>query len=238
VVGKEQQCSIECLRNGLIVSCQAEDDDPFNRPESLVLFARAAEMGGAFAIRAQGADNIQAICTTVSLPVMGLTKGKYSDGSVLITEDFEDVERILRAGAQIIAVDATARRRPNGLTGPKFVSEVKRKWGRLLVADISTLEEGLAALDAGADALATTLSGYTPHTRKKIGAEPDWELLMALVSATSGAVIMEGRIWTPAQALRAIRLGAFAVVVGTAITRPRVLTRAFVDALASQEGSA
>lgn len=228
---KKPQRSIEALRNGLIVSCQAENDDPFNRPEYLALFARAAEMGGAAAIRAQGANNIQAICRNVSLPVIGLTKAQYSNGDVLITPDIKAVEDIIEAGSAIIAVDATDRLRPNGMTGPRFILEVKRLLSLPVVADISTLEEGLAALEAGADAVATTLSGYTPETRKSSGAEPDWGLLTALLSATSAPVIMEGRIWTPAQAQRAVRLGAFAVVVGTAITRPRVLTRAFVNAL-------
>jgi N-acylglucosamine-6-phosphate 2-epimerase len=219
------------LCHGLIVSCQAEGDDPFNRPEYLALFALAAEMGGASGIRTCAPENIHAIRQAVSLPVIGLTKGRYPDGSVLITADFKDVEAILNAGAHVVAVDATNRLRPNGLSGAKFLSAVKERWDVPLVADISTLEEGLAALEAGAEAVATTLSGYTPSTTKHSEIEPDWELLISLVRATSAPIIMEGRICTPVQAQRAMDLGAFAVVVGTAITRPRVVTRAFVDAV-------
>jgi len=112
------------LRGGLIVSCQAEDDDPFNCPEHLALFARAAEMGGARGLRACGTENIGALRAASSRPIIGLTKSRYQDGSVLITPDIEDVEAILEAGADIIATDATDRRRPNGMRGSEFVAAV------------------------------------------------------------------------------------------------------------------
>lgn len=219
----------EKLRNGLIVSCQAEGDDPFNQPQYLALFARAAEMGGASGLRACGAANIQAIRGASTLPIIGLTKSYYADGYVLITADLDDVESVLAAGADIVAVDATSRARPNGLDGGEFVSRIKSKFECVVLADVSTLEEGLRALDAGADAVATTLSGYTPATSKHASDQPDWELLGALATAASAPVIMEGHLWTPDQARQALEGGAFAVVVGTAITRPRVVTRAYVD---------
>jgi N-acylglucosamine-6-phosphate 2-epimerase len=219
---------ISQIRGGIIVSCQAEEDDPFNRPEYLALFARAAEMGGARGIRAREAENIRAICAAVSLPVIGITKGEFPDGSVLITGDFHDVEAVLDAGAAIAAADATGRIRPNGLTGARFIAEIKKRWDVPLMADISTLEEGLAAEAAGADLIGTTLAGYTPYS-ESTGDEPDWELLRGLVQQAKAPVILEGRIWTPEQAKQAMELGAYAVVVGTAITRPRVVTRRFVD---------
>jgi len=220
------------LRGGIIVSCQAEGDDPFNQPEYLALFARAAAMGGARGIRAREAVNIRAIRAAVELPVIGITKSAFADGSVLITGDFPDVQAVIDAGADIAAADATRRERPNGFTGAQFIAEMKQRWEIPVMADVSTLEEGLAAETAGADLIGTTLAGYTPHTARRYREdEPDWELLDALARQARVPVIAEGRIWTPEQARQALELGAFAVVVGTAITRPRVITRRFVDAM-------
>lgn len=220
----------DALRGGLIVSCQAEGDDPFNQSQYLALFAKAAQMGGAVGIRAQGAANIAAIAATVALPVIGITKSTFPDGSVLVTGDFADVEAIMLAGAAAVALDATDRVRPNGMRGAPFLVAVRAACPLPLMADIATLAEGDAALLAGADAVATTLSGYTPDTQGK-GDEPDWELLQGLLRISDRPVIVEGRVWTPDQARRALDLGAHAVVVGTAITRPRVVTRKFVDAM-------
>ncbi len=220
----------DAMRGGLIVSCQAEGDDPFNQPQYLALFAKAAQMGGAVGIRAQGAANIAAITATVTLPVIGITKSTFPDGSVLVTGDFADVEAIMLAGAAAVALDATDRVRPNGMRGAPFLVAVRAGCPLPLMADIATLAEGDAALLAGADVVATTLSGYTPDTLGK-GDEPDWELLQGLLRISDRPVIVEGRVWTPDQARRALDLGAHAVVVGTAITRPRVVTRKFVDAM-------
>lgn len=222
---------LNSLRHGLIVSCQAEGDDPFNRPEHVALFARAAEMGGACAIRACDAPNVRAIKQAIRLPVIGITKGQYPDGSVLITADFSDVEAIVEAGADLVALDATDRLRPNGLRGCDFLARVKAKWREPVMADIATVEEGRAAEAAGADLVATTLAGYVALPSGAPSAEPDWPLLKRLVRALKAPVVLEGRVWTPAEAVRAFEIGAFAVVVGTAITRPRVITRRFVDAL-------
>ena len=222
------------LRGGLIVSCQSEGGDPFHHPSLVALFARAAEMGGASGIRAREPENIRAIKQAVALPIVGLTKGQYEDGAVLITPELTDVESLLDAGADLVAVDGTFRRRPSGLTGSDFVAAVKSRWPIPLVADVSTLDEGTAALQAGADFVATTLSGYTGMRSTPLNSEPDWSLLVSLVNSTSKPVIMEGRVWTPLQARRALDLGAFAVVVGTAITRPRVITKVFVEAIGNR----
>jgi len=143
----------------------------------------------------------------------------------------KDVQDLINAGAAIVAADATKRTRPNGLSGRQFLSECKRRWKIPLMADISTLAEGLAAEEEGATLIGTTLAGYTPYTKKMSEDEPDWELLEELVKRTKTPIIAEGRIWTPDQAKKALELGAYAVVVGTAITRPRVVTRRFVDAV-------
>ena len=188
--------------HGLIVSCQAEPGDPFDTPLSISLFARAAELGGAAGIRACGAANIRAIRRLVSLPVIGLTKSAYPDGFVLITADFADVEGLAAAGAALVAVDATLRRRPSGLTGPEFVAQVRNRFGIPVVADVSTVEEGVAASAAGADLVATTLAGFTPQTKGATAAAPAFSLLEALVARLPVPVILEGSVWTPDQARR------------------------------------
>lgn len=221
--------AIARLKGGIIVSCQSEGDDPFNQPDYIALFARAAEMGGAVGIRAREVENIRAVCEAVSLPVIGITKGQFTDGLVLITPDLSDVQDVIYAGATIVAVDATQRTRPNGMIGRDFIAAIKKRWDTPVMADISTLEEGIAAEEVGADIIGTTLAGYTPYSKKLAEDEPDWELLAALAERVKTPIIAEGRIWTPDQAKKALELGAHAVVVGTAITRPRVITRRFVD---------
>jgi len=225
---------ISGMKRGLIVSCQSEGDDPFNRPEYTALFARAAEIGGASGIRARQPENVRAVRAAVSLPVIGITKGQFGDGSVLSTPDLQDVQELIDAGAAIVAVDATERTRPNGLSLRQFILECRRRWDIPLMADVSTLAEGLGAEEKGADLIGTTLAGYTPYTKKLSEEEPDWELLSALVRHVKTPIIAEGRIWTPSQARKALELGAYAVVVGTAITRPRVVTRRFKDALSTE----
>lgn len=224
--------SVDLLPKGLIVSCQAEEGDPFYGAEYVSLFARAAEMGGAVGIRAREAENVRAIRQAVALRLIGLTKSAFPDGRVLITPDFADVAALLEAGADMVAVDATHRRRPNGLPGADFVAALRRQFPHArILADIATIEEGLAAQEAGAHAVATTLSGYTPDTEGRGSDGPDWALLEQLARVAQVPVIMEGRVASPQQARHALDLGAHAVVVGTAITRPRLIVANYVSAL-------
>jgi N-acylglucosamine-6-phosphate 2-epimerase len=222
------------LRHGLIVSCQSEGDDPFNHPDLLAKFAKAAQMGGAAGIRAQGVENIKAIRQAVDLPIIGITKGHFENGWVCITPDFTDIENLVNAGADIVALDVTPRKRPNGMDGVEFFDDVRERFDIDLMADISTFEEGIRASEMGADLVATTLAGYTEYTEKQSTDAPDVELIERLSRAVSIPVIAEGRIWTPEQAKQALLAGAHAVVVGTAITRPRVVTRKFVDTMLSK----
>lgn len=222
------------LKHGLIVSCQSEGDDPFNEPSLLAKFAVAAQMGGAAGIRAQGIENIKAIRSEVSLPVIGIIKGQFSNGWVCITPDFSDVEALLDAGADVVALDVTARKRPNGMDGVEFFDEVRERFRAPLMADISTFEEGIRAAEMGADVVATTLSGYTEYTEKTSTDSPDFDLIEKLSHTIKIPVVAEGRIWTPEHAKRSLLSGAHAVVVGTAITRPRVITRKFVDVMLSK----
>ncbi len=212
------------IPRGLIVSCQAEEGDPFNAPEVChALRARGGD-GRRRGIRARDPQNIRAIRAAVSLPIIGLTKGAYADGSVLITPSQEDALAVSEAGADMIAVDGTDRRRG-------FIAKLHEAFPTLeILADISTIDEGIQAEAEGAAAVATTLSGYTPSTARRSN-EPDWELLTLLVLELKVPVILEGKVSRPAQARRAMELGAHAVVVGSAITRPRLITGEYVNAL-------
>jgi len=218
------------LPRGLIVSCQAEEGSPFNAPEFIVAFARAAELGGAVGVRVRDAANIRAVKRATTLPIIGITKSQFPGGAILVTPDFPDIEAIMQAGADIVALDATKRSRPNGLDGPSMIREVRKRFNIPLMADIATVEEGLAAAEAGAELVGTTLSGYTDSTTNARKDVPDFELIEHLAEKLPGQVIAEGRIRTPEQASFALKLGAYAVVVGTAITRPVEIVKRFASA--------
>ena len=218
------------LQRGLIVSCQAEEGSPFNSPQFIAAFAKAAELGGAIGVRIRDIENVKAVSQVVKLPMIALTKGKFDSGKVLITPTLDDVLKLVDAGADIIAIDVTSRRRPNGMSGIEFLQLVRSKISNPVIADISNVHEGLAAAEEGSDFVATTLSGYVEGAIKsKYG--PDYELIREIASKTRTPVIAEGRIWTPEQAKKALYHGAFAICVGSAITRPVDIVRRFVDSL-------
>lgn len=213
-----------------MVSCQSEEGNPFHGPDYMARFARAAELGGAVGIRAKEPD-IRAIKAMCRLPVIGIDKVYVEGFEVYITPRFEDACRIAAAGADVIALDATPRPRPGGERVEDLVRRIKRELGLPVMADIATLEEAVQAEQMGADLVATTLSGYTSYAPR--GDEPDWTLLEAIVRQVKIPVIAEGGITTPAQARRALELGAWAVVVGSAITRPIDITKRFVTAMSA-----
>ena len=223
-----KQDVIERLTGGLVVSCQAKEGSPLRGPTFMAAMARCAEIGGAVGIRANGPDNIEAIREAVGLPIIGIYKINCPDSEPYITPTFEVARCVAEAGADIIALDATLRPHANGLSAGELIAQVKIV-GLPVMADISTCEEGIAAEEAGADIIATTMSGYTSYSRQLDG--PDFELISELVQEVHVPVIAEGRIWTPEQARKAIDLGAHAVVVGTAITRPEIITERFVRVL-------
>lgn len=220
----------ERLKGGLIVSCQAAIDEPLHGSPIMAAMARAAAQAGAAGIRAEGPDDVRAIRQAVDLPIIGLYKIKHPDHPVYITPTFAAAEAIARAGADAIALDATTDRRPDGLTLEETIRRIHVELNLPVMADVSTLEEGLRAERLGADVVGTTLSGYTPQSPQQ--EEPDWQLLQDLVSHARLPVVMEGRIQEPAQARRALELGAFAVVVGSAITRPQLIAARFASAVA------
>jgi len=217
---------------GLVVSCQAEPGSPFYGEEFIRAFAQAAVLGGAGAVRLCGVAHVQAVRSQVTVPIIGLTKHQYPDGSVLITETMQDALDLIHAGADVIAVDATTRQRPWGMSGTEFVRQLKQELGAVpILADVDTLDAGIEAAVAGADYIATTLSGYTPATANRDPSAPDLTLIQQLTQAVAIPVIAEGRIRTPHQARQALDAGAYGVVVGSAITRPVEITRWFVEAL-------
>ena len=224
---------LQSLRHGLIVSCQPDANepatDPLNRPEIMAALAQAAALGGAVGIRADGPAHIAAIRAAVQLPIIGIYKRDLPGVPVRITPAVELALEVARAGADLIAVDATARPHPGGLSAADLIRQVAAATGKPVLADCSTLEEGIAAEAAGAAAVLTTLSGYTASSPQQ--EEPDFALIQQLVRAVRVPVIAEGRIDTPEQAARALACGAWAVTVGSAITRPRAITERFVRAL-------
>lgn len=221
---------IKKLNRKLIVSCQAEGDSPFNSPEGVMMFAKAAIMGGASAIRSEGIAKTKMIIDQTNVPVIGLVKSKFEDGSVRITGCFKDVEDLISIGTHIIAIDGTFRLREN-LSGPDFINKVKSEFDCLVMADIAKEDEAIECAEAGADLISTTLNGYTPETIQDKIKSPNFELVKSIVDKIKIPVIAEGRINTPDDAGKMIELGAFAVVVGTAITRPHIITSWFVDSI-------
>ncbi|MBU2446948.1 MAG: N-acetylmannosamine-6-phosphate 2-epimerase [Bacteroidetes bacterium] len=218
------------LKSSLIVSCQAEGDDPFNSPESVAMFAKAVVMGGAKGIRSEGIDKTKKILESVNVPVIGLIKSKFEDGSVRITGSFDEVKKLIDIGCHIIAIDGTFRKREN-FVGSEFIKKVKQDYSCIVMADIATHEEAVACADSGVDCISTTLNGYTQETKEVSKTQPNFELVEKLSKNLSIPVFAEGRIASPEHASKMIQLGAWAVVVGTAITRPRIVTSWYVDAI-------
>lgn len=215
---------LEKLYLGLIVSCQALADEPLHGAAMMARMAAAAEEGGAAGIRANGAADVRAIKQAVSLPVIGIVKRNYPDSAVYITPTLREIDELLEAGADIIAFDATRQNRPENHTLEQITTYLNAS-GATSMADISILEEALYAESLGVSCVSTTLSGYTPYSRQQEG--PNLELLEMSAQQLKIPVIAEGRISQPSQVEEAFNLGAYAVVVGSAITRPQLITRRF-----------
>lgn len=220
------------IKNGLIVSCQALEDEPLHSSFIMGRMAVAAKQGGAAGIRANTKDDVREIKKQVDLPVIGIVKREYPDSSVYITPTMTEVDELVSAKAEMIAMDATQRPRPNQAGLADFVRQVKMKYpDQLLMADISTLDEAIFAEKLGFDCVSTTLSGYTEYTQGQKIYENDFLFLKKIIQAVSVPVIAEGNILTPEMAKRCLELGAYAVVVGGAITRPQLITKRFVDGI-------
>lgn len=218
---------LESLKNQLIVSCQALEDEPLHSSFIMSRMALAAKEGGARGIRANSVADIQAIKEIVDLPLIGIIKRDYADSDIYITATAKEVTELLTTSAEIIALDATKRPRPNGERLADLIKQI-HDGGRLVMADISTLEEAVEAEHLGCDMVSTTLAGYTPYSHHTD--TPDFALLSAICQSVTIPVIMEGHTNKPEQVTEGLRLGAHAAVVGSIITRPQVITEAYVKA--------
>ncbi|WP_142825900.1 N-acetylmannosamine-6-phosphate 2-epimerase [Planococcus soli] len=219
---------LEQMHNKLIVSCQALENEPLHDPYIMGKMALAAKMGGAEGIRANTVKDIQAIKKEVDLPIIGIIKQDYPGSNVYITSTIKEIDALYQEGVDIIAMDATKQRRPDGRSFEEFFSEVKSKYpSQLFMADVSTIEEAMIAEQAGVDIAAPTLAGYTPYS---IGTVP-LELVKKMADQLTIPVIAEGNFDTPEKAQLALGAGAYCVVVGSAITRPQLITEKFAKAI-------
>ena len=223
---------LQALKGHLIVSCQALPHEPLHSSFIMGRMALAAKEGGAYGIRANTREDIEEIKKNVDLPVIGIVKRDYPDSKIYITPTMKEVEELMEVKPEIIALDATREVRPGNLSLEDFVKEIRAKYpGQKLMADCSTVEEALYADKLGFDFIGTTLVGYTDQSRgDKIEAD-DFKIIRTILEKVSHPVIAEGNINTPEKAKRVIELGCFSVVVGSIITRPQLITKAFTDCL-------
>ena len=222
------------IKGGLIVSCQALEHEPLYTKEGGVmpLMAKAAAQSGAVGIRANTVRDITQIKAMVDLPVIGIIKKEYPGTPLYITVTMKEVDELVACGVDILAVQGTSALRPDRTTAPQFIQAIRAKYpDQLIMADCATLEEGIACANAGADFIGTTMRGYTPETQGCD--EIDFNFIRELSRKCPAKVIAEGHIHYPEQAKRALEAGAFALVVGGAITRPAEITARFVSAIES-----
>ena len=227
---------IQALQGGLIVSCQAPAESPMHQPEVIAAMAEAAVNQGAIAIRLDTPAHVKAVRQKISLPIIGLWKQQIPGFEVYITPQFDHAAAIAQAGSDIIAIDATARSRPNQETVATLIERIHTELGKLVMADVDTLAAAIAAADAGADLIGTTLYGYTAETQHL--RPPGFDLLAELVKNLQVPIICEGGIASPQMAKHALDLGAYAVVVGTAITGIDLQVKAYATALSNQHSVA
>lgn len=216
------------LKGKLIVSCQALEDEPLHSSFIMGRMALAAKQGGASAIRAQGVEDINEIKKVSNMPVIGIIKRVYEDAEPYITPTKKEVDQLLTTECEMIALDATLRKRPNNEELGELIKYINAN-NRLVMADISTVEEGINAEKLGVDCVSTTLSGYTQYSKQ--GDYVDLEIIQKLSEILSIPVIAEGKINTPEQLKEAFNSGAYAAVIGGAITRPQLITAKFVNAI-------
>ena len=194
--------------------------------------AAAAKEGGAAGIRANTKEDITEIKKNVDLPIIGIVKRDYADSEVYITPTMREIEELMAVGPEIIALDATSSLRPQGKTLEEFYQEVRSAYpSQLLMADCSTVEEALHADRMGFDFIGTTLVGYTKQSRGLKIESDDFAIIKEIMRSVSHEVIAEGNINTPEKVRRVMDLGVYSVVVGSAITRPQIITKQFVEAL-------
>lgn len=223
---------INRLKQKVIVSVQAMPSEPLYAEQCMTAMMKSVVKGGAGGLRVAGARDVKIAKSLFEVPVIGLTKPdvipKNWQEVVYITPTLKEVISLIDAGADIVAFDGTKRPREGGCKLSEIIKYIKIN-KRVSMADVSTLDEGINAMELGANILSTTLSGYTKESLSVSQTEPDFELLEALVKETDRPVVLEGRIWEPWQVEKAFELGAHCVVIGSAITRPQLITKRFIN---------
>ena len=220
----------EILKNKIVISSQAMPGEPFYDEKCMTAMMQSVINGGAAALRVAGARDVR-IAKSFGVPVIGLTKPDKLPENwkevVYITSGVKEVDELIEADADIIALDATSRPRPDGSSLKELIDKIHSA-KKLVMADISTLKEGVDAASLGADIVSTTLAGYTLESGVA-GENPDFELLENLVKAVNVPVFLEGRVWTPQEVKKAFELGAHCVVIGSAVTRPHLIVKRFIE---------
>lgn len=221
---------LEKLKNQIIVSVQAMPNEPLYEESCIIAMMKSVVNGGAKGLRLAGARDVKNAKKIFDIPIIGLTKpDKLPDNwkeIVYITPTLKEVNELIEANADIIATDATQRPRPK--ESLKEIVNYIKSHNKLSMADISTFEEGIKARELGFDIISTTLSGYTQYSNQNMEG-PDFELLEKLVKELNCPIILEGRIWEPNEVNQAFELGAHSVVIGSAITRPQLITKRFYN---------
>ncbi len=221
---------VEKLKNQIIVSVQAMPNEPLYEEQCIIAMMQSVVNGGAKGLRLAGARDVKNAKKLFDIPIIGLTKpDKLPDNwkeIVYITPTLKEVNELIEANADIIATDATQRPRPK--ESLKEIVNYIKSHNKLSMADISTFDEGIKARELGFDIISTTLSGYTQYSNQNIEG-PDFELSEKLVKELDCPIILEGRIWEPNEVNKAFELGAHSVVIGSAITRPQLITKRFCN---------
>lgn len=221
---------LNLIHDQLIVSCQALPSEPLHSSFIMGRMALAATQGGAGGIRANTVEDIAEIRKNTDLPIIGIIKKDYPDSEIYITPTMQEVDALVKAGVEIIALDATDRLRPQGKDLDIFFREVRHKYpDQLFMADCASYEDGMRAAELGFDLIGTTMVGYTDYS--KDSPLPPYSILKRLVRDCGRPVIAEGHISTPEMLRHAMDMGVWAVVVGSAITRPLEITKTFMKAL-------
>ncbi len=219
---------VASLKGAVLASCQAGPGSPLNLPSTIAALAKSAELGGAQGFRVDGPSNVAAVRAVSDRPILGINKVDRDGYEVRITPTLEDALEVVRSGASIVALDGTERPRPHGESLAQIIAAL-HDIGVPVMADISTRREAVAAVQAGADIVATTLAGYTPDTLHLDRSGPAFELLQEIRDLPV-PIIVEGRIWTTLHVASCFEGGAYAVIIGSAITVPELITRRFVAA--------
>ncbi|MCG8364123.1 MAG: N-acetylmannosamine-6-phosphate 2-epimerase [Pseudanabaenales cyanobacterium] len=224
---------LQTLKGGLVVSCQAPVDSPLSDPMVIAAMAQAAINQGAVGVRIDTPAHVRAVRKRVRAPIIGLWKQQISGYQVYITPQFEQALAIAEAGADMIAIDATLRDRPGGETVAGLIQQIHQHLNKPVMADVDTLEAAIAAAEAGADLVGTTLYGYTAQTQQNT--PPAYDLLVEIVKKLSIPAVCEGGVASPQMARKALDIGAYTVVVGTAITGIDTQVKAYRAALSADK---